>query len=265
MPGSVRRLVRDVSVQCRVVSALLQAQFVARWGRKNLGFAWLFAEPLVFALPVLTIWSFVRAPYEHGLPITAFVWTGYLPILIFRHVTGAAIFTFRSTTTLFYHRQITPLDVFLGHQGLEAIGNLSSAVFSFIVFYALGMIELPVNYPLMLLGFIYTTWWSLAIALIVAAAGARSEIVEHIWSPISYLYMFFSGFMFMAAWLPNGLRHIALAIDPPLICYEMIRAGMFGHKVQTYYDIPYLTFLLLVLTFIGLWFTRDVRKHLELQ
>lgn len=265
MLESLRAAARGLAVQCRVVSALLQAQFVARWGRKNLGFAWLFAEPLVFAVPVIVIWTMVRAPYEHGLPMTAYVWTGYLPILIFRHVTGAALTTFKASMNLFYHRQITPLDVFLGHQGLEAIGNLSSAAFSFLVFYTLGMIDLPFDYSLMLLGFVYTTWWSLAVALIVAAAAARSEIVEHIWQPISYLYMFFSGFMFMAEWLPTTLRHIALAVDPPLICYEMIRAGMFGHKVQTYYDIPYLTFILLVLTSIGLWLVRDVRKHLELQ
>jgi capsular polysaccharide transport system permease protein len=265
MLESARMLARGLSVQCRVVSALLQLRFLARWGRRNLGFAWLFAEPLVFALPVIVIWTMVRAPYEHGLPMTAFVWSGYLPILIFRHVTGGAIYSFRDSTSLFYHRQVNPLDVFLGNQGLEAVGNLSSAVFSFLVFYAIGLLDGPVNYQLMLLGFVYTTWWSLAVALIVSAAGVRSEVVEHIWQPVSYLYMFFSGFMFMAAWLPHSLRQIALTIDPPLICYEIIRAGMFGNKVQTYYDIPYLTYILLVLTFIGLFFVRDVRKHLELQ
>jgi len=33
-----------------------------RWGRRNLGFAWLFAEPLVFAFPVLLMWSMMRSP-----------------------------------------------------------------------------------------------------------------------------------------------------------------------------------------------------------
>jgi capsular polysaccharide transport system permease protein len=77
--------------------------------------------------------------------------------------------------------------------------------------------------------------------------------------------MFFSGFMFMASWLPVPLRRITLAIDPPVHCYEILRKGMFGNKIQTYFDIPYLTFLLLVLTLIGLWLLHDVRKHLELE
>jgi capsular polysaccharide transport system permease protein len=138
-------------------------------------------------------------------------------------------------------------------------------VFSFAVFYVLGLLELPYNYPLLLFGFFYTTWWSLAIALIVATLAARSEIVAHVWSPISYLYMFFSGFFFMAAWLPVSLRELVLTIDPPAICYEIIRAGLFGNKVQSFYDIPYLTYILLILTFIGLWLLRNVRQHLELE
>jgi ABC-type polysaccharide/polyol phosphate export permease len=116
----------------------------------------------------------------------------------------------------------------------------------------------------MIIGFLYTTWWSLCVALLVACLSERFEIVAHIWPPVSYLYMFFSGFFFMADWLPVGLRHIALAIDPPLHCYEMIRGGMFGNRIVVYYDVPYLTFILAILTLIGLWLLRDVRQHIEL-
>jgi ABC-type polysaccharide/polyol phosphate export permease len=37
-----------------------------RRGRRNLGFAWLFAEPLVFAFPVLAMWSLMCSPLERG-------------------------------------------------------------------------------------------------------------------------------------------------------------------------------------------------------
>jgi capsular polysaccharide transport system permease protein len=109
------------------------------------------------------------------------------------------------------------------------------------------------------------TWWAMAVALILAALAGRSEIVGHIWQPISYLYMFFSGFFFMVSWLPLNLRGFVLAIDPPVHCYEMIRSGLFGNKVQAFYDVPYVTFLLLVMTFLGLWLLRDARKYLELE
>ena len=65
-------------------------------------------------------------------------------------------------------------------------------------------------------------------------------------------------------WLPPALRDSALAILPSLHAYEMIRAGLFGDQVQTFYDFGYASAYLAVLTLIGLWLIRDVRRHLEL-
>jgi capsular polysaccharide transport system permease protein len=45
----------------------------------------------------------------------------------------------------------------------------------------------------------------------------------------------------------------------------MIRAGLFGDQVQTFYDVGYMTGFLAVLTLIGLWLVRGVRRHLELE
>jgi capsular polysaccharide transport system permease protein len=266
MIESIRLLWRDLAVQCHVVGAIMLREMVTRWGRRNLGFAWLFCEPLIFAFPVITVWSYVRAPFEHGLPMTTFVWTGYMPLLIFRHVSSGALFSIRTSSALLYHRRVTPLDVFLGRQGLEALGNLASVAVSFVLFVSIGVMQFPENYSLMLLGFLYTAWWSLCIALILASLSERSEIVSHVWAPISYLYIFFSGFFFLAQWLPPGLRRIALALDPPVHCYEMVRGGMFGSQlVHPYYDIGYVSFILAILTLIGLWLMHDIRNHLELQ
>ena len=54
------RHVRAWLVQNRVIGALLMREMQQRWGRRNLGFAWLFVEPLIFAFPVLVMWSFLR-------------------------------------------------------------------------------------------------------------------------------------------------------------------------------------------------------------
>jgi capsular polysaccharide transport system permease protein len=263
---AARPLRRDFAVQRQVIGAIMMRELVTRWGRRDLGFAWLFCEPLVFAFPVIAIWTYVRAPYEHGLPITAFVWTGYMPILIFRHVTGGSLYSFRNNAAMLYHRRVTPLDLFIGRQGLEALGNLASVAFSFVVFVSFGVMDWPANYGLMLAGFLFTAWWSLCVAMILASLSERSEIVAHVWPPISYLYIFFSGFFVLADWLPPSLRNLALAVDPPLHAYEMVRGGVFGsQRMHPHYDAQYLTVLLFALTLIGLWLIRDVRKHLELE
>jgi capsular polysaccharide transport system permease protein len=265
MTLAVRELWHDFAVQRQVIGGIMMREMMTRWGRRNLGFAWLFLEPLVFAFPVIAVWSMIRAPFEHGLPMVAFVWTGYMPILIFRHVTGGAIGSMRGAAALLYHRRVTPLDLFLGRQGLEALGNLASVVVSFVLLYVIGSLDWPYDYSLMFLGFVYTAWWSLCVALMLAALSERYEIIVHLWSPISYLYIFYSGFFMLADWIPARWRGIVMAIDPPLHCYEMVRAGLFGNRMHPHYDIGYLTVLLAVLTLFGLWLMRDVRQHLELE
>src|ERR1700680_4344343 len=104
--AAIRQFGQALGVQKRVIGALFMREFMTRWGRKNLGFAWLFAEPLVFALPVIAMWSMIRAPEDRGVPMIAFIWTGYLPLLLFRHVTGHAMYTVRSSGSMLYHRQV---------------------------------------------------------------------------------------------------------------------------------------------------------------
>ena len=144
-------------------------------------------------------------------------------------------------------------------------GNLASVVFSFIIMFAIGALSWPYDYNLMVLGFLYTTWWSLCIALLIACLSERFEIVHRIWPPIGYLYIFFSGFLFMADWLPTQVRELGLPLSPPLHCYEMVRGGLFGDKVIVYYDIPYLTLMLAILTVIGLWLLHNVRQYIEIE
>ena len=263
--AEIRVFGRALVVQKRVLGALFMREFVTRWGRRNLGFAWLFVEPLVFALPVIAMWSMIRAPTDRGLPMVAFIWTGYLPLLLFRHVTSHALYTVKSSGSILYHRQVTPLDLFIGRQGLEVMGNLSAIAMTFVLFYMLGLLEWPHDYALFLTGFFYMSWWAIAVALIIAALSERSEIIEHIWQPISYMYLPISGFFYMAAWLPPSWRQLALAVVPSLHSYEMIRGGLFGDRVQVFYDISYLTWILAILTLVGLWLMRDVRKHLVLE
>ena len=263
--AEIRVLRRAFVVQKRVVAALFMREFMTRWGRRNLGFAWLFGEPLVFAVPVLFMWSMIRAPIEHGLPMIEFIWSGYLPLLIFRHVTMHSIYAIKSNASMLYHRQVTPLDLFIGRQGLELMGNLSASAVTFLLFYLLGLIQWPHDFALFLTGFFYMGWWSMAVALIVAALSERSEIVEHIWQPISYMYLPICGFFYLAQWLPPTWRDLALTVVPSLHAYEMIRGGLFGDRIEAFYDISYVSWILAILTVIGLWLLRDVRKHLVIE
>ena len=61
--------------------------------------------------------------------------------------------------------------------------------------------------------------------------------------PYSYLYRMFSGFFYLADWLPPSLRNVAL-YQPYTQAYEIIRHGVFGTTITTYGDPAYITFAL---------------------
>ncbi len=183
-----------------------------------------------------------------------------MPLLLFRHTTNYSLYVVRDSQTLLYHSRVTPLDVFLGRCGLEMVGNLAALAFSFLILYVLGAVAMPNDPFLFIIGNLYMAWWSISVALVVSAWSERTEIVAHIWQPISYIYMPVSGFFFLAAWLPTPVRNLALTVMPSLHAYEMIRGGLLGPRIQTFYDVGYLSTVLAFLTIFGLWLMRDVRR-----
>jgi capsular polysaccharide transport system permease protein len=131
---------RGLVIQWRVVGALLIREIYSRFGRESVGFAWIIAEPLVFALPVLFVWRAVRDPNEHGLSLVPFLWSGYLPLLLFRHLGGRILLFIRANVPLLYHQRVKIFDIFLARSLLEIGSNLTALIISFIVFYAIGAV-----------------------------------------------------------------------------------------------------------------------------
>jgi capsular polysaccharide transport system permease protein len=255
---------RGFRVQWRVVGALIIREIYTRFGRESLGFAWIVAEPLVFAIPVLFMWRAIRGSHEHGISVMPFLWSGYLPILLFRHAVNRILFFVRANVPLLYHQRVKIFDVFLARTLLEIGSNLAAVMVSFAVFYAIGSVDLPRDLPMFYLGYFYMIWWCVVAALIIGPLCERSDWVQQIWLPYSYMYLIFSGFFYLADWLPPWLRSVAL-LQPYTQAYEMIRAGVFGTTITTYYDPAYTTFVLAILTLIGLWLMREARQYIVME
>jgi len=258
----MHEFLKSLNIQRRVLGALIIRETYTRFGRENIGFAWIFAEFLVFALPVFAMWRFIRGEYQHGLLMLPFVWSGYLPILLFRHIGARMIYAVRGNVALFYHRNVTPFDAILARLAIEIVGNYGAAASSYLLLYSIGAVEWPLNMPLVFLGYFYMTWWCVAAGLVLAAYSERTVIFEKVWMVVSYMYLATSGFFYMAAWLPPRWRSTVLAVMPSLPCYEIIRSGIFGPSLRVYYDIPQLSFTLAGITLFGLLGLRDVRRYI---
>src|SRR5258707_12851703 len=75
----------SLSIQRRVIHALLMREVITRFGRENLGVLWLIAEPMTFTLGVSALWSAAGMNHGSSLPIVAFAITWYSSVLIWRN------------------------------------------------------------------------------------------------------------------------------------------------------------------------------------
>ena len=173
---------RSFRIQCRVSARLIMRETYTRFGRENLGFAWMFGEFLIFAMPVILMWHFIRGRYEHGLLVVPFIWSGYLPILLFRHIGGHMLRAVQLNMSLFYHRNVTPFDAVIARIAVEILGNYGAAVFSFFLFYSIGVMDWPRDMPLIFVGYFYMTWWCVSVGLVIAAFSERTVIFEKVWA-----------------------------------------------------------------------------------
>ena len=112
----------SLAIQKRVIGALLMREIITRYGRNNIGFLWLFVEPLLFTLVIVLMWKFFRASNVSALNIIAFVITGYPMMMMWRNASGRAIGSISANASLLYHRNVRVLDTILARMFLEIAG-----------------------------------------------------------------------------------------------------------------------------------------------
>jgi capsular polysaccharide transport system permease protein len=76
-----------------------------------------------------------------------------------------------------------------------------------------------------------------------------------------YLLLPISGVFFMANWLPERYRALALYM-PTVNAFEMIRGGQFGPSVHVYYDSVYTAWVCAALLALGLLLSRRIHRYL---
>ena len=248
-------------VQIKVVKALMIRELVTRFGRENIGFLWIMAEPLLFAGLVGIVWTFLRGPEKHGIDVIAFVATGYIPLTFLRHSFGRSAKIFQSNSALLYHRQVKVLDFIFVRVSIEAVGAMMAYIFAGIVLLFIGRFPIPADVSALVAGWAIYVLFVLAIATVLAPLSEMSEVVEKL-VPISvYISIPFSGVFNMASWLPPNLREV-LMWSPLVSGMELMRYGLFGDLVTPYYDLPKALGVSLACLFIGLILCRRVRRTL---
>lgn len=242
---------RSAAIQARVIYALLMREILTRYGRHNIGFLWLFVEPMLFTTGVTILWTLTKAAHGSSLPIVAFALTGYSSVLLWRNMPSRCIGAIGPNLSLMYHRNVKAIDVFLARLLLEAGGATVSFVTLSLFYIYIGWLEPPDDVLLVTAGWLLLAWFGASLAMLLGALAEKSELIDRFWHPVSYITFPLSGAAFMVNALPTSVQKYALYV-PMVNGVEIVREGYFGDKVRAIYDLPYLIGCCIVLTLLAL-------------
>ena len=251
----------SLRIQGRVVWALILREMLTRFGRHNIGFLWLFVEPMMFTLGVATLWAATKSVHGSNLPIVAFAITGYSSVLLWRNMPTRCVGAITPNLSLLYHRNVRPFDIYFARVALEAAGATMSFVFLVLFFSFIGWVELPEDVLKIAVAWFMLAWFGAGLAVLLGALSEWSETVEKLWHPASYILFPLSGAAFLVDVLPPTAQHYVLLL-PMVHGVEYLREGYFGSAITAHYDLAYMAFWNIALTLFGVAQVRKISRTL---
>lgn len=261
MPHNIRMLLQGWRIQARTIRAITLRTVFVRYGRNNIGFVWTIIEPMILCLGVMFVWSLMGAQ-KHGVTVAEVVFTGYMPLTLWRHMTNGGVRLFTSSRDLLFHRRITLFDILFGRIVLEFIGTSAALLAVWIVLNSFGVIQDIARLDLLLLGWLMMAFAAMAFCAVLATLTEYSETSERFVQPMQYLNIPLSGCFFFVDWLPPWAQTLIL-YHPLVHCYEAFRAGYFGDAITTYFSFPYFAACAFVMSFVGILGVHKARGLIE--
>lgn len=253
---------QSLVIQGRVIGALLMREVITRYGRKNLGFLWLFIEPLLMTLMIAMLWKFVRADKFSTLNIIAFMITGYPIAMMWRNASKRAIGAISGNLSLLYHRNVRVLDTIFTRVLLEVAGATIAQILITTLFVFIGWIEVPQDILYMIIAWVLMAIFAFGLGLIICSIAYKFEVFGKLWGTLSFVMLPLSGAFFFVHSLPQQIKEYAQWV-PMISGTEMFRHGYFGESVPTYENVSFLVVCDLAMILVGLLMVRNFSKGIE--
>jgi capsular polysaccharide transport system permease protein len=262
-PGGRMWFSAGLTNQAHVIGALILRELHTRYGRNNIGYLWVIAEPMLLATSVAAIHAGSKIHYGPDLRPVPFALGGYCVFILFRSILTRSESTLEANRPLLYHRRVTIFDMLFARAALEAAST--ACAFAILLGGAVvaGLASIPAR-PLTLMAAVgLMLWFSWALSMSICAAAHASHAVSRLVHPLLYLSMPLSGAFFMLKWLPQPYRDW-LSWSPLVQIFEMLHQGQFASVDSPYIRPIYILGWCLGLTMIGLLAIRVTRRHLTL-
>ena len=258
---SSHRYSQQFALQARVVWALTMREIITRFGREGLGAFWLIAEPAMFIVGVMVIFSQIDSSSTYS--VAEYLAVSYPTILLWRNGTSRVTKAIEINRALLHHQPIRPIDIIYSRILLEFSSGSASFIVMYLLFIQLGICHWPADVLTMTLGYFLIIWFSFAFVLIMAALAELSETVERVSHVILYLMLPFSGVFLPLYALPAKFRELLLYF-PLVDAVEYFHSGYYGARMPTYFHLDYAMFVILAMTLFGFALTTIAIRRVQL-
>jgi capsular polysaccharide transport system permease protein len=259
-----RSFMAALRIQMRVIGALILRELHTRYGRENVGYLWMFLEPMMLA-SVIGLLHYESGHTEYGGDIKAlpFAVIGYTTFILFRGIVNRSEGAIEANAPLLYHRSVTVLDIVVARALLEFAATFCTFAIIIVLAIFLGLAEPPARPLYVILGWGLMWWFCLGHSLIITAGTYERRTLGRFVHPYSYFMTGLSGAFYMMSWLPSGIRAWAEWL-PTTTIFETVRYGWFESAKDDYCFYGYVIGFSLVSTWIGLIAMRLNRDRIHL-
>lgn len=254
---------QSLAIQRRVIGALLMRELHTRYGRENIGYLWLIAEPMMLGSVIGLLHSASKMHEAAGITPVAFTLVGYTVFIMFRGIVNRAEGSLEANAPLLFHSMVTVLDIVIAKALLEAAGTFMSFCVLTGFLTVIGQMDLPVHPLYVIGGILYIFWFSTSISMIIIGGTYNNHFMERMVHPFSYFMIPLSGAFFEVGWVPEPYR-TWLLWNPFPHMFEMLRYGEFPSCTLQYVDFTYITGACALLTLTGLALVRNSRSQVHL-
>lgn len=249
--------------QQSVIKALAVREMQARYGRDNIGFLWVVAEPLMLATVITSLHQLSESgPYSGGMAPYPFTLTGYCIFIIFRNSFNRSDGAFHGIAALFYHSQITAFDILTSRSLIEMTGAVLAYALLCAIGILLGLMEMPVRPLYLFAAIIAMGLMTHGMCMIVASVTYTNHLIGRFVHAFSYFMFPLSGAFYTASILPPWARSVMLW-NPMLTIFEAARYGLFANATPDYIFPGFIVGFTMLMWCWGLVALRDVRKHIH--
>jgi capsular polysaccharide transport system permease protein len=260
--AAAQGLATSLKIQLRVIGALVLREMRVRFGRSQLGYLWAIADPLAYIVAFSAMFYFLDRHPPFGNSMALFFATGILPFIMFRNLGNQVAAAFNSNQALLTYPIVQPIDTAVARGILEVATAILIMIIVFGGLYLATNIPRPGNILRMLEALSLLALFGFGIGLISAVIITHIASWQNVFRMLMTPMLFLSGIFYSLDSLPSHLREY-LAWNPVLHGVEMFRSGYYANYRAPDFDVFYLLFCSLFVTFLALAMERTMRGRIE--